>query len=229
MTSRYLALAATLAVSLLAGCATPTDMALRNDTDTIQADAKPIYLMTATFRNDYKPSFQPKLIVVHVERPDAKDRVDRLNFVMDNKARDEKDTPKDGNRYLLRMQLPAGDYIVRGFTGFSGVFPIRGMYFAPLHADVKAPASGVYYLGHVAATVRERRETEFRAGPPIPLIDQAIAGFSGGSFDVEISDRLEADLPEFIAKFPALRTATIQKALLGPFDRDRAQKFWEAH
>jgi len=225
MTSRHFALA--LAISLLAGCAT-NKMPLGSDSDTIEAGAQPIFLMTATFKNDYVQDSQPRLgtlIVEDVEKPDEY----RMTFAIDRKARDEKDTPQDGNRYLLRMGLPAGSYVVRGFKGSSGgpVPFLVGIFFAPLHADVKSPLSGVYYLGHVSATIRERKGGEFRAGPTIPLMQQSAHGFSGGTFDVEVSDRLEADLPELLAKFPALRSANIQKALLAPFDRARAQKFWE--
>lgn len=214
---------------LLSGCATVTKMSLGKDSDTIGEGAKSIFLMTADLRNDYHQSYQPEIIVVNVEKPDAKERADRINFTMDDKAREDDGPPQQGNRYLLRMELPAGDYIIRGFTGMSRRFPIQAMFFAPLHADVKSPPSGVYYLGHVTAIIRERKGDEFRAGPPVPLIDQAVAGFSGGTFDVEVSDQSEADLKEFLAKFPALRTVKIQKALFSPFDRAKAQKFWQEH
>ena len=83
----------------------------------------------------------------------------------------------------------------------------------------------VYYLVHVTATVRERQGSEFRPGPMIPLLKQAIAGFSGGTFDVEISDRWDADQAEFRAKFPAFQTTKVQNAILAPFDRIKATKF----
>lgn len=218
-----------MSLLLLAGCATRTEMSLGKDEDTISTDAPPIYLMTATFKNSYRTWFQPRLLVVNVEKPEARDKSEHLSFMMDDKARDEKDTAEEGNRYFLRLALPAGDYIVRGFTGYSGHFPISAIYFAPLHVEVKSSVSGIHYLGHITATVRERRENEFKAGPSIPLIDQAVAGFSGGTFDIDVSDRLDADRPEFLAKFPALRTAKIQKSLLAPFDRSKAQKYWEAN
>lgn len=214
---------------ILMGCATPTKMAFQNDSDVMTSASKPVFLMTATLKNGYKPSYQPKLIVVNVERTEAKDSRDRLNFTMDEKAKMEADTPEAGNSYLLRMELESGDYVIRGLTGFSGVFPIRGMFFAPLHADLNSVGPGVIYLGHVAATVRERKEGEFKAGPSIPLIDQAVTGFAGGTFDIEISDQLETDEPMFKEKFPALRNVSIQKAVLPGFDRAKAQQWWEAH
>lgn len=72
-------------------------------------------------------------------------------------------------------------------------------------------------------------QNEFRAGLPFPLVDQAVTGFSGGTFDVEIIDQFEKDELEFKSRFPALRDVNIQKAILPPFDRTKAQKWWEAN
>src|SRR2546430_12996643 len=46
----------------------------------------------------------------------------------------------------------------------------------PLHEELTVTQPGVFYLGHVDATVRERTGGEFKAGPSIPLIDQAEIG-----------------------------------------------------
>jgi hypothetical protein len=216
-----------IAALIVSGCATPTKMAFENEADKVKND-KAVFLLTTTLKNGYKTSYQPKAIVLHVERASVKDSSDRLNFLMDDKAKIELDTVQAGNTYLVRMELEPGDYVIRGVTGFSGVFPVRGTFFAPLHAEVKATQPGVYYLGHVAATVRERQENEFRAGPPIPLVDQAVTGFSSGTFDVVVSDRFDQDEQMFKTRFPVLREASIRKAPLPPFDRAKAQKWWEA-
>lgn len=214
---------------LLSGCATRTKMAFESDEERLTQASKPVFLMTATLKNAYRTSFQPKLLVVNVEKQGAKDAADRLNFTMDEKAKNETDTPEVGSTYFLRLQLDPGRYEIRGLTSLSRSFPINGFFFAPLHASVEAGPPGVFYLGHVTATVRERRGNEFKAGPSIPLIDQAVAGASGGTFDIEVSDRLAADEATFRARFPALKGVEIRKSVLPPFDRAVAQKWWEAH
>lgn len=98
-----------------------------------------------------------------------------------------------------------------------------------LHSPIEVKESGVYYLGHVSAVVRERQGEEFKAGPTIPVVDQAVVGASGGTFDVVIGDQFERDETLFRAKFPALNGVKIQKTLLPAFDRARAQAWWEAH
>ena len=173
-------------------------------------------------------SYQPKVILLSVEKEGASQRSDHITFTMDDKAKNESDSPELGNSYFFRLELEKGNYLLRGLTGFSGVFPVRGNFFLPLHAEMKSAVPGIFYLGHVNATVRERIGNEFRAGFPIPLIDQAVTGFSGGTFDIEITDQFETDVPEFRARFPALREVVIQKAVLAPFDRAKAQQLWEA-
>lgn len=229
MLSRIIATTSIVLVLLLTGCATPTKMAFSNDSDTVSKSGKPIFLMTATLRNTYKTSFQPKLLVVHVEKTTVKESADRVNFTMDEKAKNESDSPTDGSTYLLRMELEQGEYVIRGLTSTSRSFPIMGSFFAPLHAKLKSNEQGVFYIGHVDATVRERKDTEFKAGPTVPLIDQAVAGASGGTFDIEISDQWDKDEPKFQTKFPALSAVTVQKDILPPFDRAKAQQWWEAN
>lgn len=226
MVFKYLATISLSAVLLVSGCATPTKMAFQEDSDQV-SKTKPTFLMTATLRNSYRTSFQPKLIIVHVEREKVKGAEDRINFTMDDKAKNESDSAIEGSSYLLRMELDSGEYIIRGLTSMARSFPINGFFLAPMHSKLTAAEPGVFYLGHVEATVRERQEPEFKAGPSIPLIDQAIAGASTGTFDIEISDQWEKDGPKFLAKFPVLNGVDIQKRILAPFDRAVAQKWWE--
>jgi len=214
---------------LLSGCATPTKMAFSNDGDTVSKAGNPIFLMTATLRNAYRTSFQPKLLVVNVEKAQAKESSDRINFTMDEKAKNETDSSIDGSSYLLRMELANGEYVIRGLTSTSRSFPINGFYFAPLHSVLNASGPGVYYIGHVEATLRERGESEFKAGPSLPLIDQAIAGASGGTFDIAITDQWDKDKSKFLTQFPALTAVDVKKNILPPFDRAKAQQWWEAN
>ncbi len=185
--------------------------------------------MSATLKNVYKTSHQPKLLVVHVEKRDAKDASERLNFTMDEKAALAPDKPEVGNHYLLRLELNQGTYKIAGFTSTSKAFLINGFFFTPMHSDIVVDKPGVFYLGHVDAVVRERSGEEFKAGPSIPLLDQAVVGASGGTFAVTISDEHSTVEPLFLSRLPALKGVAITKSVLPPFDRAKAQAWWEAH
>jgi len=89
--------------------------------------------------------------------------------------------------------------------------------------------AGKIRVGHVEATVREKKGEEFKAGPSIPLIDQAASGASTSTFDVVISDQWKTDEGNFKTRFPVLNSATIQQAILPPFDRPLAQAWWSAN
>ncbi len=224
------ALAMLLLAGLLAGCATPTKMAYSDEFKTVVKPGDAVFLMTATIKNTYHPSFQPRLLVVNVEKAGATQKADRFSFTLDKQARlTEADSHEEGNSYLLRLELPPGQYVIVGLTCLSRHFPIASAFFAPLHEELAVTQPGVFYLGHVDATVRERTGDEFKAGPSIPLLDQAVAGASGGTFDVLVSDRWELDEASFRSTFAPLGGVRVEKAILRPFDRAQAQDWWQKH
>ncbi len=217
--------AALLLASLLTGCATHREMAFQKDADHL-ATSKPVVLMTVTLRNTYKTSYQPRLWLMRVTKYGPHEE---LNFVMDDKGKTETDTVEEGNSYLVRMELDAGTYEIRGANARADQFPIHTFFFAPMHSPLELKGPGVYYLGHVNATIRERKDNEFKAGASNRPVDQSVGGATGGTFDVEITDRFAADEAAFRAKFPQLAGVPIQKAILPPFDRVKAQHWWEDH
>ncbi|MEJ8845252.1 hypothetical protein [Variovorax rhizosphaerae] len=219
--------ALTGACALLMGCATRTDMAFKNDADVLKGDSKPVYLMTVTLRNNFKPDYQPKLEEVNVKRDGGRQQPDeRLDFRIDFKSmvdlKDAYDTTRPSS-YFVRMELAPGSYEIKGLTSRTRTFWIDGLFQTPLNSPLKVDTPGVYYLGHVEASVRQRVGNEFPAGPATPLIDQVVAGASPGTFVVKISDQFEQDEPAFRKRFPALNDVPITKAILPPFDRAKAQ------
>jgi hypothetical protein len=215
---------------MMTGCATRTPQAFEKDSDVLSVTSHPVYLMTATIKNDYKDYYEPHLLVVNIVKAGATDSSGRLNFTMDDKARWDENDSVDGNKYLLRMQLPPGQYELVGLTALTRRFPIAGSYFVPIHAQLEVrPGGDVFYIGHVDATVRERKGNEFKAGASIPLIDQAVVGASSGTFDVTISDAFDTEEAVFRGKFNGLKQILIQRKILPPWDRALAQSWWEAH
>jgi hypothetical protein len=184
--------------------------------------------MTATLRNNYKTSFQPRLSYVNVQKLVAAGSKEKIFFEVDREAALESDSPAKGNYYLMSFDLPKGDYVIRGLSSYAKTFPIHGRFFAPIHANLSSTDPGAFYLGHVEATVRKKKEHELQAGSSVPLIDQSVAGASGGTFDIKITDQWVKDGPAFQAKFPALRAVTVRKMILPPLDKERAKKWWEA-
>jgi len=211
------------------GCATNKLMPLQKGGVINTTTGAPIFLMSANVKNIYRAGFQPKIGHVVVEKIAADQSMSKVHYKLDRAAKDESNDPKIGSNYLLRFDLEAGNYIIRGMYSSARRFPIQASFFIPVHGKVSSLASGVYYLGHINATVRERVGDEFKAGSSIPLINQAIAGASGGTFDIEIVDRWEKDESLFLSKFSVLEGVDIKKMILPPFNREVAQKWWEDH
>ena len=99
----------------------------------------------------------------------------------------------------------------------------------PVHGDIEVKANSVTYIGRASGIMREHQGNEFRAGPVIPLVDQNVTGFAGSTFDVTISDQSQEDLAAYQGLFPALKEANIEINVLPPFDRDRAQLWWDSN
>lgn len=218
----------TCATLLLGGCATKIKMPLQSEGEQVSNSGKWLYLMTISVENKYKDHFAPTLEVVSVVREDGAKKQEPLNFAVDWKGTY---TPEDDDnarpKYLVRLELSPGPYTIRGLSGSGRAFPIRFTFFAPLHSPIPSGGAGVYYLGAIDASIRQRSGNEFKAGSSLPLIDQAVSGMSTGTFDIAIADHFNDDIALFRKVFPALEHVEIKRSVLPPFDRPRAQRFWE--
>lgn len=225
----YIAICAVLGTLLTSGCATVAPMSPTTKTDSIDTTKNSYVLMTVTLKNAYHSSYQPSPIVVNLERGAADSRQDRLNFKFDEYDDQKSTTTDSGDHYFVRMPLAPGKYTMRGITGQSGIFPFHGMFFTPLHEVVDVKPNSIVYLGHIDATVVERKDGELRAGPLIPLIDQAATGFSGGTWDISVSDHYDDDVTAFKKDFPALSNASIDHDVLPQWDKQKATEWWANH
>ena len=105
---------------------------------------------------------------------DGKDKREKYSFKVEDPYRQGKD---EFNEYLISLRLPAGRYMLRELFGTARVFPIRGTFGAPVFMPFELSPGGIVYLGRIDATIRARRgDDELRAGPLVPLIDQAVSG-----------------------------------------------------
>jgi hypothetical protein len=137
------------------------------------------------------------------------------------------DYGEDSRTYLtpLRLALPPGRYRIEQVGGTLSAFPIQGSFTVPLALEFEVPAGSVFYVGRIHAHMRERKDTEFRAGSLMPLISQAALGVATSTFDVTVSDASAKDVSTFKEAFPVLQDVTIATRLLPAFDRapfDRA-------
>ena len=66
----------------------------------------------------------------------------------------------------------------------------------------------------ISKLIGSENDQELRSGSALPLIDQASTGYSGGTFDIQITDRYEEDMTLLKRKFPLLESRSIEKKVL---------------
>jgi hypothetical protein len=217
-------LLAAVSVLLMSACATVNTMGPSKADTAVDLSKNGLILMTVRLDHPFRSYYTPNPIVVKLERPGAQSSEDRFNFRFDD---DSRLVNGETTEYLVRMSLPPGKHQLMGIWGMASRFPITGSFFVPLITDIEVKAGAVTYIGRVEASSRERAENEFRAGPVIPLIDQAVTGFSNGTWEVKISDNSAADVARFKSTFKALEKAQIDNQILPPFDRPKVTAWWE--
>lgn len=210
---------------LLVGCANVTPMAPNKQTKSLDITSKSVVLFSVDLARPEPSRYVPHPLFLVITKNGSQEKPEKLTFSID---KDAGDTPSDiHNKFLLRVPLEPGEYELKTIFGNANAFPFNGFFQLPLLETIKVLPSTVTYAGRINALMRPRVGEEFRAGSLIPLIDQAATGVSGSTFDVTIVDASEEEIPEFKAAFPALANFSIQKSVLPPFDRAKAQTWWE--
>jgi hypothetical protein len=120
------------------------------------------------------------------------------------------------NEYLLSFELESGTYELRWIGARYAIpFLIEAGGKVPLGIKLDIKQNMISYLGHLDVVLREKKnDTEKRAGSVLPLIDQSVAGFSTGTFDVVIEDKYDEDMKLFITEYPALQNVKVEKSIL---------------
>lgn len=211
----------------IAGCATVSPMAFDQKATSIDTASRSVVLMTLEISRSDNSRFQPIPDVVRVEKAAGQSKADQHDFKLDKNA----DTIKvdDGRMmYLVRMALPPGAYKLMVVDGLARASHVSALFEVPLLADLDVKSQSIEYVGHIAATLRSRQDDEFRAGPLLPLIEQAASGMSESTWDITFEDRASTDIPLFRKSFPALASVSIVNQPLPPFDRAAVQRWWEA-
>ena len=193
---------------LISGCA--QNMALTKEQGSIDLSEKSIALLSVRVSNRNKPSFQPEIKNALIVPKDGITNTSYLFMVGDPYK--ETDDYKD---YLLSFSLEPGMHHFRWIGVVYQTVPLIAAG-CNINLDMKKDIKpkSVVYLGHMDAVIREKKNGESTNCPLLPLIDQAVAGFSTGVLDVTITDNFANDKNLFYSEFPSLKNLTIDKSIL---------------
>ena len=199
----------------MSGCA-GNKMALTKGKSDIDLTKKSIVLLSVRISNQYKPSRQLELLSVVIcpqSEPNCKQDLPSNSGSPYKPYKREKDY---FNEYLLRYELESGTYYIDGlYTTYRIPMLTSGIGFAKLNLKTEIKPNSISYLGHLDIILREKKsDAEISAGGAIPFIDQYIAGFSSGTFDVVVEDKFDEDMKSFISEYPALQKVKVEKSIL---------------
>jgi ketosteroid isomerase-like protein len=202
-------------VFAMSGCA-GNKMALTKGKSDINLTKKSIALLSVRISNQYKPNRQLELLsVVICPQSEPNCRHDLLSNP-GSPYKPYKRKKRHFNEYLLSYELESGTFNVDSFyTTYQIPALISGFGFAKLNLKTEIKPNSISYLGHLDIILREKKnDAEMRAGAAVPFIDQSIAGFSSGTFDVVVEDKFDEDMKSFISEYPALKKVEVEKSIL---------------
>ena len=190
----YKLLLVTLALLAMGGCATGLD---KNAT-AVDWTKGSVVVMSLELTNQYKPNYQPTALgVVLIKQPnaEARDRIPAFSRVATGT-----------NTFLVTQQIQPGKYTISKIYGMSQKFLILGGIDFSVDAPFEVVADSVIYLGRVTAINKERTNKDDQsAGGVLPLIDQAVSGFGGGTLEVSLKDNYAEDTNSLKAEFAFLQ------------------------
>jgi hypothetical protein len=174
----------------------------------IDTSSKSLVLLPVTVSNQNRPGYQPDLVGAYLKMGADSQHIGTKDAVF----KEDKDKSKD---YLMSFSLEPGTYTLANIVGAYRIpLLVKAWCLIPLNKTFEVKANSVTYLGHVTATIVERKGDEERAGGLVPLMDQALAGFSNGTFVIDIADSYDRDIANYRSEFPGLTNAKIEKAVL---------------
>lgn len=212
-------------VVLFSGCVNIQTMALKKGQGALSTATHSIVLMTVEVSRADESRYQPTPTIIWVTDRNSGAKDQSLRFQLYKKG---DMVELDGrSTYLTSLALTPGRYQLEGISGIAAAFPFVGQFFIPILADFVVKPESIRYAGHLSATMRERREGEFRAGSVIPLIDQSATGMINHSWEVVIDDRSGQDIETFREHVPALIGLDIDDEAFPAWDRAAAQRRWD--
>lgn len=192
----------------MVGCASVSKMPLQSNATAIDTSQKSVLVARVRIKNENHISHQPYLTAVSLTTQDKPQSFGAPTLLSD--------TSENGKEYFVSMDVAPGKTKLN-FVQFTRSIPMVLMAnaFARLDYEIDVPSNKIIYLGNINAVIVPRTDdSQPRAGAVIPLIDQSVAGFSSGTFKIDITDQYETDTKELVAKFPSLAGKEIIKNVL---------------
>lgn len=210
---RSVKLVALLLVLGIAGCAPALRMPLQPAGPAPDLSRKSVLVARVKIRNDNRPGQQPVLAqVTTVQEQAGKGQV--KTAWKDPTLLSDKE--KGGKEYFASLEVAPGK-IQLDTLWFNRAVPLllNAWALAPIKAEIEVPAGKILYLGTIdAVIVPKTSQSDRAAGGVVPLIDQSVAGFSNGKWQLGVLDEYEADLAALREKYPFLADVEVERSVI---------------
>jgi hypothetical protein len=204
----------TVAAALLAGtgCATVAKMPLQVAGRNPDLSKNGLLVARVHVRNENHPTQQPELFCWFATKTIA-GKEEAFSFTEPTLLADEAEKGKD---YFASMSFEPGPIRLDSVL-FRRYVPLlmSAMASAPVNATVQVTGGKVTYLGRIEAViVPKTSDAQPAAGSVIPLIDQSVAGFSNGTWQLKVTDGFDEDVAALKRKHKFLASKEFVKSLL---------------
>ena len=198
--------------ALLSACAT---MGLDKNATQVDWSKGSVVVTSVELTNEFKPNYSANWLAMSMEKAKGEGSAGGGTAW---------ETVADGKTsVILTHQLPPGKYSIKSLQGRAGQFPVIGNRTFSVDAPFEVQPKSVIYLGHIAMINKEKVNRDDQAsGAVIPIIDQAVTGFGGGTLQVALKDRYEQDVAALKNDYPALRDMAVIRAPLAQMELDRS-------
>ena len=206
------------------------NVAIVEDTKTIDTSQEATLLFSIKISNQFKPDWQPRVTIAQINFNDKENKNKENIFVQKLSQSLYKEVTNNFNENLISFSLPIGNYIL---TRIKCQKPLA-FCTIPIHAVFEVKSNNIYYLGRIEAIIREiKNDDELSAEDPnhgflalpVPVsVAMYSSGFSRGTFDVKIFDNYDEDMVFFRQKYPVLKNYNVEKAILPPWKRPSKDK-----
>lgn len=190
---------------LINGCA--KTMPLTKESKDLSLNNESIGILHLKISNNLAKSYQPRVDSINIIKTNSGDNI---KFKAEKPFKQVKD---EYNEYLFSFKLSPGKYKIEEVKGEAGIFSFIGHFQFPINAEFNLENNVIAYLGYIEMINRKRKGGEMWSGNLIPLLDQAVTGFSGGTFDITVSDNYLEDIKLFKEHYPLINNYEIKHNL----------------
>lgn len=188
---------------LLGGCASP---GLDKTGKTLDVSKESIAIMSVNMTNQMKPAYRLQSVKAHfVKAGNTSSQVAIGSGSLEVPNED----------ILVSVKMVPGTYELSKLVGSARQVLIAGVMDFSVSAMVEIAPQSVVYLGHIRLVNTEKTSKDDQtSGAFLPMIDQAVSGFSSGTMVVRLVDRFDRDVELFKQAYPALKAIDISRAPL---------------